>query len=112
MSAAAIGIELSEPAPVEILQVGVGAGEREIDVVEHVGVARSGFAGRAGHEAFGERGDRGGVGVVEERAVLAACWVLRAGSCGASFHLLVILGDRVGDEARSCSGSRAYRRAH
>ena len=71
MSAAAIRFELSQAAPVKILQIGVSAGEREIDVIEDVGVARSRLAGRAGHEPFGERGDRGGVGVVEERAMLS-----------------------------------------
>jgi hypothetical protein len=50
--------------------------------------------------------------VVEERAVLAAGGVLRPRRCGASFHMLVILGDRVRDETRSRSGSRANRRAH
>ena len=34
-----MGIELGEAAPVEILLVGIGAGERQIDVVEHVGIA-------------------------------------------------------------------------
>jgi hypothetical protein len=38
--------------------------------------------------------------------------MLRARSCGASFHLLVILGDRVRHEPRSRSGSRTNRRAH
>ena len=112
IGAAAVRFELSQAAPVEILQLGVGAGEREIDVIEHVRVARSRFAGRAGHEPFGKRRDRGGVGVVEERAMLAAARMLRAGSCGAALHLLVILGDRVGHEPRSRSGSRADRRAH
>ena len=112
MSATAVRFELCQAAPVEILQLGVSAGEREINVIEHVGVARSRLAGRAGHDPFGKRRDRGGVGMVEERAMLAAARMLRAGSCGAAFHLLVILGDRVRNETRSRSGSRANRRAH
>ena len=50
---------LGKPASVEVLKIGVGSREREIDVVEHVRVAGSSFARCAGHEAFGKRGDGG-----------------------------------------------------
>jgi hypothetical protein len=50
--------------------------------------------------------------MVEKRAMLTAARMLRAGSCGGAFHLLVSLGDRVRNETRSRSGSRANRRAH
>ena len=61
---------MSQAAAVEILQVGVSTGQREIDVIQDAGIAGAGLAGRAGHEAFGERRDRRGVGMVEECAVL------------------------------------------
>ena len=112
VSDAAVGLELGEAAAVEILQLGVSAGESEIDVIEYIRVARSRLVGRAGHEAFGERGDRGGIGVVKERAMLAAAGMLRARSCGAAFHVLVILGDRVRHEASAGSGSGANGCAH
>ena len=34
-----MGFERRETVAIELLQVGVGAGEREIDVVEHVRIA-------------------------------------------------------------------------
>ena len=68
----AMGIELRQAAAIEILQVGIGAGEREIDVVEHVGIGRARLAGRARHQPLGERGDGVRVVVVEERAVMLA----------------------------------------
>ena len=67
-----MGVELGEPAPVEILQVGIGAGEREIDVVEHVGIGRARLARRARHQPLGERRDGARIVVVEEGAVAAA----------------------------------------
>ena len=71
----AIGFERVEPAPVEVLLVRIGAGEREIDVVEHAGVERARLARRARHQPFGEgRDGRGFVGV-EERAVSGAGWM-------------------------------------
>ena len=94
---ATIRIELSEPAPVEILKIGVGAGERQVDVIEHPRIARTRLVGRAGHEPLGERGNRGGIFVVEERAVLDDIRV-RLGRRGrARFRaLLVSLRKRAG----------------
>src|SRR5262245_45038057 len=69
MGLAAIGIERGKPAPVEILQVGVGPRQRVVDVVGYVGIARARLARRAGHEPLGKRPDGGGILVVEERAV-------------------------------------------
>src|SRR5947209_4102585 len=68
MSLAAVLIELRQPATVEILQIGVGAGERQIDVVEHSGIARARLARCPGHEPLGEGRNRGGIVAVEERA--------------------------------------------
>src|SRR6516225_1674822 len=67
---AAVGVELSEPAPVEILKIGVSAREREIDIVENSSVACARPAWRARHQALGERRDRGGLFFVKERASL------------------------------------------
>ena len=69
---AAVHIELSEPATVEILKVGIGPGERQIDVIEHSRITRTRLARCAGHQPFGERRNRLGVGVVEERAMPVA----------------------------------------
>ena len=44
ISLAAIRIELSQPAPVEILKIGVSAGERQIDVIEHARIERARLA--------------------------------------------------------------------
>src|SRR5206468_346039 len=65
---AAMLLERREPAPIEILQVRIGAGEREIDVVEHVGVARARLARRARHQPLGEGRHGRGVVLIEEGA--------------------------------------------
>ena len=65
----AVGIELGEPAAVEVLLIRVRAGECEVDVVEDADLGRAGSAGGGRPDAFGECGDRYGVLVVEERAV-------------------------------------------
>ena len=66
---AAIGFELGEAAAVEILLVLVGAGESEVEIVEHIGVARTGLTGRTRHQPFGERRDGGALVVIEENPV-------------------------------------------
>src|SRR4029077_1600915 len=112
ISGTAERLELRQAAPVEILQLGISARKREIDVIEHVSVARSRLAMRAGHDSFRERSDCGGIGMVEEGAMLCAAGMRCAGSRYATFHLLVILRDRVRHETRSGSCARADRRAH
>src|SRR4051794_32263000 len=67
-----IGVECSQAAPVEILQIGVGAGEPQIDVVEDAGIERARLSGRSRHQPFGEGGNRRGIFVVEERAMAGA----------------------------------------
>ncbi len=66
----AVGIELSEAAAIKILKVGIGAGEGQINVVEHARVARSRLPWRSGHEAFGKRRHSAGLLVIEEGAML------------------------------------------
>jgi len=75
------------PAPVEILQVRIGAGEREIDIVEDAGVAGAGLAGSARHEPLDERRNRRGVVAVEECAELCASLVRMVGAGAAPFFL-------------------------
>jgi hypothetical protein len=78
----AIGVERSQSAPVKILQIGVGAGERQIDIVEHAGIERAGLSGCPGHQPFGEGSNRRGIFVVEERAMAGARRMrVRCGSC-------------------------------
>ncbi len=79
---AAVGIERGQTAPVEVLHVGIGAREREIDVVEHARVGGAGLAGRARHQPLRERGNRDGIVIVEECAVARAVR-MRTG-CGCS----------------------------
>ena len=45
---AAIGFERRQPTPIEILLVGIGAGEREIDVIEHARIRAPGLPGAPG----------------------------------------------------------------
>ena len=104
MGLAAILIELSQPAPVEILKIGVGAGEGQINVIEHRRIERARLARRAGHEPFGERRDRGGLIVVEERAMVDGCAI--------GVRMLVLLGERLGHQAGARNGPRAHTRAH
>src|SRR5207253_8326357 len=66
---AAIRIELSKAAPVEILKIGVCAGERQINVIEHPRVACARLAGRTRHETFSECRDCRSIVVIEERAM-------------------------------------------
>src|SRR5262249_20061562 len=69
---AAIGVERREAAAVEVLLVGIGAGERKIDVVEDAGVARARLARCAGHQPLGEGRDRRRILFVEEGAMALA----------------------------------------
>src|SRR5262249_59020416 len=90
----------SEPAPVEFLQIGVSAGEREIDVVEHAGIVRAGLPRCTGHQPLGKCRDRGSIVVVEARAM---AWAMRMplGSRGWGVRRVVLcvrLRERVGDE--------------
>ena len=68
----AMGVELRDAAPVEVLLVCVGAGKREVDVVQYAGIGRARLARRAGHQPLGERGDGARIVVVEEGAMAAA----------------------------------------
>ena len=77
-----MGIELHEPAPIEILQVRIGAGERKIDVIEHTGVGGARLARCARHQPLGERRDGRRIVVIEKGAVPATtgmCMVHRHG---------------------------------
>ena len=110
MGVAAIRVELSEPAPVEILEVGVGAGEREIDVIEHPSITGARLLWRSGHQPFGERGDRLGIGVVEERAMPIAvrmhvCGRWGSRRCGRRVGLSGRLGQQPG--ARNDPGPKS-----
>ena len=108
--ALAVRIELREAAPIEFLLVRVGAGEREIDVVEHAGIGRARLARRAGHQPLGECLDGAAVVIVEERAVRrrssapsrsrrpsAMPAMLPAGASAAA-SLLAGFGERIGNQ--------------
>ena len=63
-------LELRQTAPVEILKIGVGSGQSEINVIEHARIARTRLARCSRHEPLCERRNRGSLVVVEERAML------------------------------------------
>ena len=65
----AVRVELGEAVPVEFLFVLVGARQRKIDVIEHVGIGRARLARRAGHQPLGECLDSAAVFIVEKRAL-------------------------------------------
>jgi hypothetical protein len=91
----AIGIERGEAAAVEILLVGIGAGESEVDVVEHAGIARARLARRARHQPLGECRDRCRIVIVEEGTVAFAAVMAMGGIrrlCG--LGVLAMLGKR------------------
>src|SRR5712692_3737751 len=113
MGLAAVGIERSQPAPVEILQIFVGTGERQIDVIEHARIARAGLARCAGQEPLGERRNDGGIVVVEEGAMPRAMRMrLRSRGWGVCYLVLLVrLGERVGHEPRARDGPCADCRA-
>src|SRR5262249_21137334 len=96
-------IELSEPAPVEILKIGIGARKRQINVIEHSRIARSRLAGRTRHQALGERGNRRGIIVIEERAMplgsrMRLCWRSILGFSGGC---MLRAGDSPGADERA-----------
>ena len=90
---AAIGVERGEAAAVEVLLVGVGAGQRKIDVVEHAGIARARLARCAGHQPFGKGRDRRRILVVEEGAMALAAVMAAWAAAGAA---PVVLGSATG----------------
>ena len=126
---AAIGVELGETAPIEILLVLVGAGERQIDVVEHVGIARARLARRARHQPFGECRDGLALLVIEEHAVAVECigrsWTTSwastttgepaacalAAGCTTLFDLAYAVCTRAGAGGRSCANRADNKRA-
>ncbi len=107
---ATMGIELCEPGAVEILKIGIGAGERQIDVVDHSSVIRSGFAWRSRHEPLREGCHRRGLLIIEKRAMLHGVGV-RLFGC-----LLLRLGERLGvnirHQPRTGRSSGAHRCLH
>src|SRR5215470_2039952 len=108
MRAAAVRIERGKPAAIEVLEIGVSTGEREIDVVKYSGVARPRLARRAGHQLLGQRRYRQGIGIVEECAMLWTIRVrLRRGLRADLLSLIGILGERLGCEPGARNGSRA-----
>ena len=107
---AAVGIERREPAPIEVLLIGIGAGERKVDVVEDIGLARPGLPRRAGHEPLGEGRDSGRIVGVEEGAMAVRMRVRRVScGCGGGPCLILVLGERVG--RLQAGADRAYGRA-
>src|SRR3984893_6566815 len=112
VSSAAIRIELSKPAPVEILQIGVRAGQGQVNVVEYARFVSSGFARRAGHEAFGEGGTDRRLIVIKERAMLNRGRMRLSGGGYLVFMLVERLGVDVRHEARARYGSCAYGCTH
>jgi len=103
MGRVAIGIERSEAPPIEILLIGIGAGQREVDVIEHATIARARLARRAGHEPLGEGRDRGGILGVEERAEPAAVRMCVVGG-RLLFSVFVVLGIGLGHQRRARCG--------
>ena len=106
-------VERSQAAPVEVLLIGISAGQGEIDVVEHSGIACAGLARSAGHQPLGESRDRGRIVIIEERAMAAGMRVRlrRAGGRVGRRVMLPGLRQGVGYEARPRDGARANRRA-
>src|SRR5882762_8123191 len=108
MRAAAVSVERGKPAAIEVLEIGVSTGEREIDVVEYTGVARPRLARRAGHQLLGQRRYRQGIGIVEECAMLCTIRMrLRRGLRADLPVVIGILGERLGCEPGAGNGSRA-----
>src|SRR6185436_8641456 len=66
---AAMRFERRKSMAIELLLVGVGTREREIDVIEHIRVRRARLARSARHKALGKGGDGRSVACVEERAL-------------------------------------------
>src|SRR5712671_4082421 len=111
MSLAAICVELGEPAPVEILKVGVSAGESQVDIVEHSGVVRARLVRRTRHQALRKRRNRDGIVVIEEGSMFSAAWMLMSGRW--TLRLLMFhLGVQFGYESRTRDGARANCRAN
>jgi hypothetical protein len=110
MTLAAVRIELSKTAPVEILKIGVSARERQIDVVEHSCFTRARLIRPTWHQPFGKRRQGGGIVVVEEGSMLSAAWMLMGRGIG--LLVLLKLGVRLGHEPRTCNGARANRCAN
>jgi hypothetical protein len=109
---AAVRVERGEPAPVKVLQVGVGARQRQIDIVEHVRVARARLARCAGHEPFGKCRNGGGVFAVEECAEPRAARRRMGGAGSGSRRACVMrLRERVGHKGCASDGTCADRRA-
>ncbi len=110
VSLATMGIELCEPGAIEILKIGIGAGERQIDVVDHSSVIRSGFAWRSWHEPLSEGCNRRGLLIIEKRAMLNGIGVHLFGC------LLLRLGGRLGvkirRQPRTGRSSGAHHRLH
>ena len=62
-------VERGEALPVEILLLEIGASEREIDIVGHIGLSRAGKPRPCGKQPFRE-GDDGGVIIIVEKCAL------------------------------------------
>jgi len=110
ISLAAIRVELREPTPVEILQVGISAGERQIDVIEHTSIARSRLARRTRHHTFGERRHRLCIGIIEECAMPFAIRVhVRRGRSSGFGMMRMCLSGGFGHQlrARNCSHTQS-----
>src|SRR5437870_5087058 len=76
---ATVLIELRQAVAIKILQIRVGTRERQINVVQHSGIACARLARCTGHEPLRESLNRRGIVTVEERAetlaVLICCGV-------------------------------------
>jgi hypothetical protein len=107
-----VRVELSKPAPVEILKIGVGPRERQINVIEHTCVARTRLVRGAGHQPLGECCNRRGIVMVEERSMLCAAGMLLGVDRSITLHMLFKLGVRVGYESGPRNGPRANRRSN
>src|SRR5258706_10181322 len=112
MSLAAVGVELSQPAPVEILKVGVSAGESQVDIVEHSGVVRARLVRRTRHQALRERRNRDGIVVIEKGSMFSAAWMLMSGRWTLRLLVLIHLSVQFGYESRTRNGARANRGAN
>jgi hypothetical protein len=102
---------MGQPAPIEILLIGIGTRERQIDVVEHARILGAGLSGRAGHEPLGECRYGGSIVVIEERAIRRAMRMRLGRGSGAVGRRMrwMRLRDGVGHQAGS--GSRPDCRA-
>src|SRR6516164_9502098 len=100
MGLATVRVELCKAAPVEVLKIRVGPGERQVDVAEYSRFPRTRLARCARHQPLGERRNGGGVLLVKE------CPGVRMRVGGYFLALSPVLAGRVGQNSGPSNGPR------